>query len=159
MISTFEVILRAVQQRVIDAVGSIPVRVRRRTRWIPKTDPLPVVVIAPSPQGERTDLMVFKSSQNKFGQSRGGIVWAYPVHVVIFDKGDRQQDLVQGDLDLRESVRNALFQSPWIYGPGTEEIYDLDIDTSGPFALNEVTQTYETDAFQLTYYNREARFD
>lgn len=158
MISVYEQILRAVQQRVIDAVGSVPVRVRRRTRWVPKIDPLPVVVVAPSPQGERTDLMVFKSA-NKFGQSKGGIVWAYPVHVVLFAKGDREQELYQGDLDLRETIRNSLFQSPWIYGPGTEEIYDLDIETSGPFALSDVTQTYETDAFQLTYYNREARFD
>ena len=136
-------ILEAVQLRVAAVSGGVPVVIRRRPQQL-NVDTLPVIVVAPAPDGESIELETFNRH----------VTWAYPVYVVIFAKGNRELSIAADDFDLREAVRNEIYQ-PLLAGAAT--VYDIDLTLSGPFSLRGPENTTETDAFQVIYKSSETR--
>lgn len=136
-------ILNACQARVAAAAGGVPVHLRRRPQLL-NTDTLPTIVVAPSAEGESVDMETFSR----------GVTWAYPVVVVIFSRGNRELSIAPDDMDLREDIRNAIYQ-PLLSGAGT--VYDIDLQLSGPFNLRSPENNTETDAFQVIYRSSETR--
>lgn len=136
-------ILNACQARVAAAASGVPCQIRRRPMLL-NTDTLPTIVIAPGSDGESIELEAFDRH----------VTWAYPVVVVIFSRGNRELSIAPTDMDLREAVRNAIYQ-PLLSGAGT--VYDIDLQLSGPFALRSPENNTETDAFQVIYKSSETR--
>lgn len=136
-------IMTAVQNRVAAAAPGVPCYLRRRPQMI-ANDPLPCIVVAPSPNGEDADMETFSR----------GITWAYPVHVIVFTRGNRELTIAPTDMDQRENIRNAIFQ-PLLTGAST--VYDLDLQLSGPFNLRAPENTTEVDAFEVIYKSSETR--
>lgn len=136
-------ILQAVQARVAAAAPTVPVLVRRRPSMM-AGDALPVIVVAPAKAGESIELEAFNRH----------VTWAYPVNVVIFSRGNRELSIAPDDMDLREAVRNAIYQ-PILSGAGTT--YDIDLQLSGPFGLASQENTTEVDAFEVIYKSSETR--
>ena len=141
--SQYLTILEAVKARVESVSGAVPVIIRRRPVML-STDTLPVIVVAPSPDGESIDMETFNR----------GVTWAYPVYVVVFTQGNRELGIALGDFDLRETIRNEIFQ-PLLSGAGT--VYDIELSLSGPFNLRSQENTVETDAFRVIYKSSETR--
>jgi len=141
--SQYLAILEAVQLRVAAVSGGVPVVIRRRPQQL-NVDTLPVIVVAPGPEGESIEL-------ETFGR---GVTWAYPVYVVVFVKGNRELSIASDDFDLREAVRNEIYQ-PLLSGAGA--VYDIDLTLSGPFNLRNTENTTETDAFHVIYKSSETR--
>ncbi len=136
-------ILNAVQVRVANAAPGIPCHVRRRPLLV-NTDTLPTIVVAPSPEGESIELDAFERH----------VTWSYPVTVAVFSRGNRELSIAATDMDLREDVRNAIYQ-PLLSGAST--VYDIDLQLSGPFNLRSPENTTEVDGFQVIYKSSETR--
>ena len=141
--SQYLTILEAVQARVASAAAGVPVQIRRRPVML-SSDTLPLIVVAPSPDGESIELETFSR----------GVTWSYPVYVVVFSKGNRELAIAPDDFDLREAVRNQIYQ-PLL--SGASSVYDIDLTLSGPFNLRSQENTVETDAFQVIYKSSETR--
>jgi hypothetical protein len=142
-VSQYLTILEAVQTRVAGVSGGVPVVIRRRPQLL-NVDTLPCIVVAPAPDGESVELEAFNRH----------VTWAYPVYVVVFSKGNRELTIAPDDFDLREAVRNEIYQ-PLLSGAGT--VYDIDLTLSGPFNLRSTENTTETDAFKVIYKSSETR--
>lgn len=143
--SVYYDILLGVKRRIEDAVGSFSsVVVRRRPQFL-ATDSLPICIVSPDTNGEKSEIETFDQ----------GVAWAYPVIVVLFTKGNRELSINPDDMDLREQIRDEIYQMQPLVG--MSGIYDLDIELSGPFNLRDPQHTTETDAFRVTYYSNESR--
>lgn len=143
--SVYYQILQGVRDRIQDAVGDeIPVVVRRRPEFL-ASDSLPLAVVSPDQDGETIDLETFNQH----------VTWAYPVLVVLFSKGNRELSIGLEDMDLRETIRDELYQMPPLANQAG--IYDLDLSLSGPFNLRNPSHTTETDAFRVIYKSSETR--
>lgn len=143
--SIYYEILVGVRERVQDAVGAnIPVVIRRRAEFL-ATDALPIVIIAPDQDGERIKMEAFNAH----------VTWAYPVIVALFTKANQKLSVGQDDLDLRENIRNELYQMAPL--TGQSGVYDLDIELSGAFNLREPRHTTEVDSFRVIYKSSETR--
>lgn len=136
-------ILNACAAKVAAAAPGVSVQLRRRAQLL-NTDTLPVIVLAPAPEGESVELEAFNRH----------VTWAYPVNVIIFSRGNRELAIAPTDMDLREDVRDAIYQ-PLLSGAGS--VYDIDLQLSGPFNLRSPENTTETDAFQVIYKSSETR--
>lgn len=138
-------ILNALKTRVQSAVsGSATVALRKRPVML-TGDPFPMVVIAPTDDGEIIEQETF----NK------GVTYIYPVIVALYLVGDREQSLeVEGYLSLRQTLRNAIYQ-PLLSGAGT--VYDTQLDLGGPFIQVEQRATTELTTFRCNFLSLEER--
>ena len=138
-------ILSALQTRVSTAVG-VNATVALRKRPVMLTgDPFPMIVIAPTDDGEIIE-------QEAFG---GKVTYIYPAIVVMYLAGNRDQDLdVEGYLALRQTVRNAIYQ-PLLGGAST--VYDTQLNVGGPFIQVEQRATVELTSFRVNYLSLEQR--
>lgn len=138
-------ILYALKTRVQTAVtGSATVALRKRPVML-AGDPFPMIVIAPTDDGEVIEQETF----NK------GVTYIYPVIVALYLVGDRNQSLdVEGYLSLRQTVRNAIYQ-PLLSGAGT--VYDTQLDLGGPFIQVEQRATTELTTFRCNFLSLEER--
>lgn len=143
--SVYYDILQGVKRRVEDAVGGFCSVVVRRRPEFRASDALPICIVSPDSNGEKSEVETFNQ----------GIVWSYPVLVVLFTKANRELSLGPNDMTLRESIRDELYQMQPLVGQTA--VYDLDIELSGPFNLRDPQQTTETDAFRVIYFSNESR--
>ena len=138
-------ILNALKTRVESAVTtSATVALRKRPVML-AGDPFPMVVISPSEDGEIIEQETFNKN----------VTYIYPVVVVMYLVGDRNQDLaVEGYLSLRQTIRDAIYQ-PLLSGAGT--VYDTVLNMGGSFIQVENRATVELTTFRVNYLSSETR--
>ena len=138
-------ILSALKTRVESAVSTNATVALRKRPVMLSGDPFPMVVIAPTDDGEIIDQETFEK----------GVVYIYPVVIVMYLVGDRNQDLnVEGYLALRQTIRNAIYQ-PLLGGAGT--VYDTTMSMGGSFIQVENRATVELTTFRVNYLSSETR--
>ena len=138
-------ILNSLKTRVQTAVSTNATVALRKRPVMLTGDPFPMVVVAPTDDGEIIE-------QETFNQ---GVTYIYPVIVVMYLVGDRNQDLnVEGYLSLRQTIRNAIYQ-PLLGGAGT--VYDTNLSMGGSFIQVENKATVELTTFRVNYLSSESR--
>lgn len=138
-------ILSALKTRVETAVSTNATVALRKRPVMMTGDPFPMVVIAPTDDGEIIE-------QEAFG---GKVTYIYPVIVVMYLAGDRSQSLdVEGYLALRQTIRNAIYQ-PLLGGAST--VYDTQLNMGGAFIQVEQRATTELTTFRVNYLSLEQR--
>lgn len=138
-------ILNALKTRVESAVSTNATVALRKRPVMLSGDPFPMVVISPSEDGEIIEQETFNKN----------VTYIYPVVVVMYLVGDRNQDLaVEGYLSLRQTIRNAIYQ-PLLGGAGT--VYDTQLNSGGPFIQVENRSTVELTTFRCNFLSLEQR--
>lgn len=138
-------ILAAVKQRILGVCGEIIPVIRKRPILL-VTDQIPAIIVNPGPGAEQVGLETFAR----------GVEYRYPVTVTIIHPGDRVTEVdVQGHLELRERIRNALFQ-PLL--DGVVSVHDTEIDLDPPYTTAAgPTSVYDVAAIRLTFLSIETR--
>lgn len=138
-------ILSALKTRVESAVSTNATVALRKRPVMLSGDPFPMVVIAPTDDGEIIEQETFQK----------GVTYIYPVVVVMYLVGDRNQNLaVEGYLSLRQTIRDAIYQ-PLLSGAGT--VYDTVLNMGGSFIQVENRATVELTTFRVNYLSSETR--
>jgi len=141
-------ILDALKSRLVAAVTgespSVSVALRKRPVQLPN-DPFPMLVIAPTEDGEIIGDEDFTR----------GVTYVYPVIVSMFSRGDRDQSLDPGSyLGLRQKVRNAIYQ-PLL--TGVDSVFDVQLVPGGAFIQTELRQNVDVTNMRANFLSREIR--
>lgn len=123
----------------------VPVEIRRRNVYL-QNDPLPICIISPQDE-ELLNEMDFV----------GGTTWAYPVSVNLIYPDNRNNNLAldaQLYLDIRQAVRDQLFYPLLTNVP---EVWDVDLEGTKPFTLQDQSGTYSTTTWIMKYKAKETR--
>lgn len=148
--SIYEDILNTLATRVSQALVAasftgIPVNVRKRPIYL-EGDKLPSIVVAPDLDGEQIEFETFTCMKTTY---------IYPCVVSMFLASNRQQSENLGlYLDYRETIRNAIYK-PELGGVLT--VYDVILNTGGPFIQVEQRSNYELTTFRIAFKSDETR--
>lgn len=141
--SVFWEILFSVQQNLITSIGTVPVRVRKRSILL-ESDTLPIIIVSP----DRESI-----AMEAFNRVVG---YDYTIQVTLIQAGNRIYEQDTKDwLLLRQKIRNVLYQ-PTL--PGISSIVGMDMNLQPPFeAVSGNVSNYDVSGMTVTYRNIEER--
>jgi hypothetical protein len=143
MPSVFGDILTATKTR-LEAIAGIPTVKIRKKPVLVQEDTIPLVLVTPG--RERIGMEAFDTV----------VEYIYEVQVTVIRAGNRiYESDVQSFLELRQSIRNTLYQ-PLLAGAAT--VIDINMETSPPFDIvSGDANNYDISGIIVKYKSIEQR--
>lgn len=143
MSSVFYDILKSVKERIVVLPNAVNCVIRKRTILL-QEDTLPLIIV--SPGQETIGAEAFENT----------VEYLYSIEISIIRAGNRVYEAdVQTLFDLRQSIRNALFQ-PLLSGAAT--VYDCELETNPAFeVVSGQASNYDISGMVITYKSVETR--